>query len=115
MVESCKRVKPFRHDVRLAAMNNVPNDWDKTKSMRVTYRFYFARPKSHYNAKGILFKNAPREPTGRNIGDIEKLARSVSDALTGVAYDDDSQVISMDLAKSYDAKDFVIITVYPFD
>ncbi len=92
-------------------MNNVPNDWDKTKSMRVSYAFYFARPKSHYNSKGIMLKNAPQEPTGRNIGDIEKLARSVSDALTGVVYDDDSQVIGMALGKAYDIKDFVIITI----
>ncbi len=115
MVESCKRVKPFRHDVRIAAMINAPNDWDMSCAMSVNYAFYFARPKSHYNAKGILLKNAPEHPTGRNIGDIEKLARSVSDALTGVAYDDDSQVVEMTLSKGYDAKDMVIVTVYPFD
>ncbi len=115
MIESCKRVKPFRHAVRIAAMNNVPNDWDKSRSMSVNYAFYFARPKSHFSPKGVLLKNAPAHPTGRNIGDIEKLARSVSDALTGVAYDDDSQVVEMELTKAYDTKDLVIVSVYPFD
>lgn len=113
MIESSKRVKPFRDDVRLAAMDNVPAGWDLGQPMSVTYVFHFARPKSHYTKKGALSRNAPEHPTGRNIGDIEKLARAVSDALTGVVYHDDSQVVEMDLRKTYDECDLVLITARP--
>jgi Holliday junction resolvase RusA-like endonuclease len=47
--------------------------------------FYVPRPKSHFgtgrNAK-ILKDSAPAYPTSRNLGDWDKLARAVGDALT---------------------------------
>ncbi len=113
MIESSKRVKPFRQDVRIAAMDNTPAGWDLSQPMHVTYVFHFARPKSHFTSKGKLSRRAPEHPTGRNIGDIEKLARAVSDALTGVIYHDDSQVVEMDLRKTYDECDLVLITARP--
>ena len=113
MVESSKRVKPFRQDVRYAALDSIPEDWPMDKPMRVHYRFHFKRPSSHLTTKGNLTKSAPLHPTGRNVGDIEKLARAVSDALSGVAFTDDSQVIEMRLEKSYDDRDLVVVTIEP--
>ena len=114
MKESSKRVKPFRADVKAAAMDvPLPKDWPMEAPMRVGYRFHFARPKTHFTGKGALTKSAPEEATSHGLGDIEKLARAVNDALSGVLFKDDRQVVEMHLAKSYDDQDLVIISVEP--
>ena len=40
-------------------------------------------------------------PTGRYCGDLDKLARGVLDAMTGVVYVDDSQVVDLPVKKRY--------------
>jgi len=115
MVESSKRVKPFRADVRKAAESvALPPDWPMAAPMRVGFRFHFARPKSHFKRNGVaLSKSAPEEATSHGLGDLDKLARSVNDALSGVLFNDDRQVVEMHLAKAYDSEDLVIISVEP--
>jgi Holliday junction resolvase RusA-like endonuclease len=82
--------------------------------MRVGVRFHFARPKSHFKRDGVtLSKSAPEEATSHGLGDLEKLARSVNDALSGVLFNDDRQVVEMGLAKAYDSEDLVAIFVEP--
>jgi crossover junction endodeoxyribonuclease RusA len=114
MKESSKRVKPFRADVKAAAMDvPLPKDWPMEAPMRVGYRFHFARPKTHFTSKGALTKSAPEEATSHGLGDLDKLSRAACDALTGVLFNDDRQVIEMHSAKSYDDQDLVIISVEP--
>lgn len=64
--------------------------------------FFFDRPKSHYgtgkNAE-IVKASAPTYPTGRP--DIDKLERALLDALSGVCFHDDSQVVVMRSSKHY--------------
>lgn len=61
--------------------------------VKLSMSFYFPRPKSHYRTgknAHLLTDDAPAFHTSRPDGD--KLTRCVWDALTGVAYLDDSQV-----------------------
>ena len=44
-------------------------------------------------------KPRQRYPTGKP--DIDKLSRGILDALTGIAYDDDSQVVQLNAQKVY--------------
>ena len=114
MMESSKRVKPFRQDIRFTALEqSLPDGWPMDAAMKVSYRFHFQRPKSHHTSKGALTKSAPIEATSRGLGDVEKLARATSDALSGVLFDDDSQVVEMHLTKVYDDRDLVVVTVEP--
>jgi crossover junction endodeoxyribonuclease RusA len=115
MKESSERVKPFRADVRRAAESAaLPPDWPMAAPMRVGVRFHFARPKSHFKRDGVtLSKSAPEEATSHGLGDLDKLARSVNDALSGVLFNDDRQVVEMHLAKAYDSEDLVIISAEP--
>jgi Holliday junction resolvase RusA-like endonuclease len=53
--------------------------------------FYFQRPKGHFRTNGELRPTAPVHKTTKP--DEDKLRRCVMDALTGIAYHDDSQVI----------------------
>lgn len=67
--------------------------------VRVYVTFFAGRPKSHYRADGSLRPQAPVFPAGRP--DVDKLARACLDALTAVAFDDDSQVVELVAAKEY--------------
>ena len=104
MVESSTRLLPWRQDVRFAALERRPPDWDMTTPMQLDLTFWFARPASHYGTKnGITYlkANAPAQPVSARLGDIDKLSRAVLDALSGVAYLDDRQVIQLEARKAY--------------
>ena len=65
-------------------------------AMRVD--FYFSRPKNHWRSNGTLKASAenlwvPKAP------DLDKLARAVCDALTGIVWRDDAQVAHIVLNK----------------
>jgi Holliday junction resolvase RusA-like endonuclease len=73
-----------------------------TGPVKLTLRFYFLRPKSHYGTGrnvGILKKSAPAFHT--KTPDLTKLVRCTEDALKGVIWVDDRQVVSQDTFKDY--------------
>ena len=113
LVESSKRVKPFRSDLQGVAIEATPVDWDMGLEYHLHLDFHFKRPPSHLTTKGALTKSAPIFPTGRNIGDVDKLCRSCMDALTGICFYDDSQVIDLSAKKRFHSRDQVIITITP--
>jgi Holliday junction resolvase RusA-like endonuclease len=45
--------------------------------------------------------------------DADKLARTVLDALTGIVYVDDGQVVEMVVSKAYDSEPGVVVDVFP--
>jgi crossover junction endodeoxyribonuclease RusA len=121
MLESSDRVRPWRQDVRFAALEERPPNWDMAIPMRLDLVFWFPRPASHYGIKnGISYlkANAPIEPVSARIGDIDKLQRAVFDALTGVAYLDDRQVVEVEARKAYlmgpDAAPYAHIIIAPY-
>lgn len=61
--------------------------------------FRLTRPKSHYMAKGKLRNDLVVEHIDKP--DLDKLARCVLDALTGICYVDDCQVVTLAATKSY--------------
>jgi crossover junction endodeoxyribonuclease RusA len=100
MVESSTKVKPWRQDVKYAAMQHQSPDWDTTAPMILSVVFRFQRPKSHFNKNGLR-SSAPQHCTSASNGDLDKLLRSTNDALTGILFDDDRQVVSTDATKRY--------------
>lgn len=58
-----------------------------------------SRPKVHYRANGQLKPNAPAFPSTRP--DLDNLLKTVKDALNGVAWEDDSQVVWVQATKVY--------------
>lgn len=81
LIESSKRLKPWRDQVIRAAEEKAETlDGPLTGRLSVSAHFYFERPKhSKYE-----------HPIGRGIGDGDKLTRAVWDALTlgGLIADD---------------------------
>jgi len=61
--------------------------------------FYLERPKSHCTATGALKANAPALPAVRP--DADKVTRSCADAMTGIIYRDDAQVVELYVQKHY--------------
>jgi hypothetical protein len=74
----------------------------------VTFRFYVDRPKGHYGVRDLR-PSAPPYPIVRP--DLLKLARAVEDALTGVVYKDDSQIVRETLEKHYGLPERVEVSV----
>lgn len=66
--------------------------------------FRMARPQNHWGKgknAGRLSPSAPAVPRGKP--DIDKLARSTLDSLTGIVFDDDSRIARLVLTKVYAA------------
>lgn len=66
----------------------------------VRARFTWPRPKSHRSSSGGLRPAAPFAKT--TPPDIDKASRALLDALTGVVFRDDAQVVRLDAGKSFD-------------
>lgn len=60
-------------------------------------------------------KSAPKRrrtwPIGKLSGDLDKLARAVGDALTGVLFVDDSQIVQWHITKDYGDSPGAMITI----
>lgn len=71
-------------------------------AIRIGLQFVMPRPKAHYGTgknASILKGSAPVRHTSKP--DLDKLIRCVKDALTGVAWKDDSQVCEVEAGKKY--------------
>ncbi len=105
MVESSKRVKPWRTDVRETALKQmVEHGYESppTGAIAATIFFYLPRPKGHYRTgknAGRLRPSAPCHHFKRP--DVDKLGRAILDALTGVCWADDAQLTVVTLGKYY--------------
>lgn len=88
-----KQLKDWRAVVSNAAQDHAPaSPWERKCGVSLHLTFRFARPASHPKRIRPLHTVKP---------DVDKLARSVLDALTGILYADDSQVNVVTLVKEY--------------
>lgn len=102
--ETCKHTAGWRAAVAAAAVEHMKNRprLFSGNPIAAHFTFYFLRPKSHYftgkNA-GKLRPDAPGVPIVRP--DITKLIRSTEDALIGIVYRDDSEIVMQIGLKMY--------------
>ena len=121
MLESSSRHKHWRQLVALCAQESkrrpdVPLD----EPVIVAVTFSFARPKSHYVIRktgNLLKMDAPLWATSRAIGDIDKLLRSVLDAITDAGWiRDDSLIARVFADKTYTTgRDQISVCVTPLE
>ena len=107
MIENSKRVKPWRQDVKEAALIHYDGEIID-QAVEIEIIFMFARPKSHYGTGKNARKLKPSAPvfvTSKGIGDVDKLQRSTYDALSqssgGTVLKDDSLVVKNRNMKRY--------------
>jgi len=96
--EAGRRSAPWRQQVAQVAGEAIGERELLDGPLAATMTFHVARPKKHYGAYGLL-SSAPVLPASRP--DLLKLARAVEDALTGVVYRDDAQIVEELLEKRY--------------
>lgn len=99
MRDSSKRSYPWKKDVAQAAglaMRSAPL---LEGPLELVVRFYVPRPKGHYGARGNVLPSAPAWPTVKP--DATKLLRAVEDAMTGLVWRDDAQVVVQHASKRY--------------
>ena len=73
--------------------------------------FYLSRPKSHYGTGRNAQKIKESAPSWPGRPDVDKLARAVLDALTGLVIADDSTVVELRAGKSYGRRPGVAVLV----
>lgn len=74
--------------------------------------FYRPRPANHYGTgrnAAVLKRSAPLYPTTRP--DATKLLRGIEDALTGVLYRDDAQIVRQVISKEWGEPARVVIVI----
>lgn len=94
MRESSKKVRPWRQDVRDAALRALPDDWTPLDGpLAVDMVFTLRKPVSAPKRRRTWPDRTP---------DLSKLCRATEDAMTGVVWRDDARVVEYrTLAKRY--------------
>lgn len=128
-----KRAFPFRRKngklgVTVSDDNPKSNDWKAVLAheaahafgmnavldgpLEIEIWFHMERPKSHFGTganRNNLKKSAPKRPTAKP--DTTKLVRCLEDALTGVLWRDDAQIVSQHCHKVYAPEYGVHVTI----
>ena len=103
VVDASKGSRPWKQEVTATALEAWgPHAIAEQGPVVLDLRFFLARPKGHYRTgknAHLLKASAPEYPTGKP--DTLKLTRAVEDALTGLAYKDDAQVVHQVASKHY--------------
>lgn len=101
IVDANARSRPWKAEVASAAADAMTGPLiDGPLLLELT--FWMPRPKGHYRTgknAGCVRASAPVFPTVKP--DVLKLARGVEDALTGIVYRDDAQIVTETLQKVY--------------
>jgi len=101
-VDAGKYTKEWRAVVSHFANEAMRNKELLTGAVELNIEFYFARPKSHYGTGRNSLKLKPSAPEHHTQKpDRTKLLRSTEDALKGIVWRDDSQVIGGDVRKDW--------------
>ncbi len=96
-----KNLKPYRQQVAETAFSYCGEPLARHVPARLTLRFYLERPPS-----------IPKKRTHHVVKpDLDKLIRSTGDALKGIAYHDDGQIVSLACEKFYGTPERVEITI----
>lgn len=115
--EANPNTKPWRATVAAEAAfhrDQITGDSLAAGPLKVTARFYFPRPKSHYRTgkrANELKDNAPTFCATKP--DLDKLQRAIGDALTGVLIRDDNQIVHWVALKLYGAPARCELTIEP--
>jgi Holliday junction resolvase RusA-like endonuclease len=116
VVDANANSKPWQAAVAAAGHEAMNGGSLFTGGLHVELCFETVRPKGHYgsgrNAE-VLKVSAPVHPTGRP--DVLKLGRGVEDALTGVVWRDDAQIVYEVLRKRYAEVAGVYVSVLPLE
>lgn len=108
IIDSCKSGRQWRSlcvDAARAVYEGPPLVY----AVAIDVTIQIPRPRSHFRKSGTLSPAAPAWPTTRP--DLGKYLRAIEDALTGIIYRDDSQIISLTAHKIYNESPGVSVKI----
>lgn len=111
VVDANRKAAPWKAHVASQAQLAYRGLW-LIGPVSLSLHFILPRPKGHYGSgrnEGNLRASAPPYPNVKP--DLLKLARGVEDALTGIIYRDDAQIVRETLAKDYGMPERVEIVI----
>lgn len=115
VVDDAKGSRQWKTDVGKVARETMAGRPPLDGPLELIVVFVMPRPKSHYRTGRFaaeLKPNAPAVPTVKP--DVLKLARAVEDAMTGIVYTDDAQIVHEIVSKRYGAHPSAQIFVAEF-
>lgn len=92
------KVKPWRNTAKMVAAELMRGRDPYEGPLMLAVEFHMPRPKSHHGVHGVR-RSAPSYPIVRP--DATKLLRPLEDALTGIVWNDDSQIVEQIVRKRY--------------
>ncbi len=95
ITHSNRNTTEWRQRIARVAQDTRPNKWEMDRAILLDIVFLMPRPKS---LPKKIIQDVKRP-------DLDKLVRAVMDALTGIFYQDDSQVTQLTASKNYTQKD----------
>lgn len=109
-----KTTKEFETKVKEAYLKQCGEMmFSKSTPLEICIEFQFAPPKSWSKGKRKKAKDGELFPTCRP--DVDNLCKSIEDALNGVAYYDDSQIVAMTARKIYAGEDKTSVEIRAID
>lgn len=101
VTDDCKGSKDWKHDVKLAAQDAYSGP-PLEAALAITVTFFMPRPKGHWRTgknANELRESAPQHPLTKP--DATKLLRGVEDAITGIVWRDDCQIVTQRVFKTF--------------
>lgn len=101
------RLKPWRQMVNVKARDYFPAPLEG--AVEASLEFFLPHPRYHYTKTGAKSSRYRIYPPVKP--DLDKLVRAVLDGLTGVAFRDDAQVVTIQASKTYGIRPGVQISI----
>jgi Holliday junction resolvase RusA-like endonuclease len=114
VTDANKNAKPWKQEVASAAAGLTDELLQGPLDLEVV--FYLQRPRGHFGQgrnAGIIKPSAPEFPTTKP--DATKMLRAIEDALTGVLWRDDAQIVRQVVEKRYGAPERAEIAIRSAD
>jgi Holliday junction resolvase RusA-like endonuclease len=108
LVDNNPKTRDWRNDIKIVAAELMKGRELYEGALALDVTFFVLRPKGHYGSYGVK-KSAPKFPTKRP--DTTKLLRPLEDALTGIIWRDDAQIVTQTCSKRYGEPERVEVKV----
>lgn len=96
-----RRSVEYREAVALCAKAAMRGKQPMTGAVSCEISLGFAIPKSYAKGKRLAAECNRIRPVGKNSGDVDNHAKGIMDALKGICWVDDSQVVRLSVSKWY--------------
>lgn len=108
----------YERDIKLSYWSTYGHrKYEADKALAVEIILYYPRPKNMAKYKRLMAQKGVLRPTVKP--DVDNVIKAILDALNGVAFDDDRQIVQIECEKWYDITEenegFASVTIKGWD